>query len=209
MKYIYIIFLFANLYLNSLYSQSNTKKKYVSERSNFSIGLTGGYNSISGNFSIYVGYRIFKFAEFNINGGANRLEGAAYSLGVRITPLRDKRFLPYIGINYNSHSSGSFEIGNDTMKSVYRNTPNNNMLYQVGVIYEESFVSIFMSANYKQIMKQPTLILDRGTRNYDIESRADKLYKNGLGITLGLIFHIFDRKDSDGKANVVKEKAHF
>lgn len=209
MKYIYIILLFANLYLNSLFAQSNTKKKFTSERSNFSIGLTGGYNSISGNFSIYIGYRVLKFAEFNINGGANRLEGAAYSFGVRITPIKDKRFLPYVGINYNSHSAGSFETGTDTMKSVYRNTPNNNLLYQLGVIYEESFVSIFLSINYKQILKQPTLILDRGKHDYEIENRANRLYKNGTGVTLGLIFHIFDKKHKESKTSADNNKAQF
>lgn len=209
MKYIYIITLFVSLFLNSLVSQTNSEHKFVSERSNFSFGLTGGYNSIAGNFSLYLGYRIFKFVEFNVNGGANRLEGGAFSYGIRVTPLKDRRILPYLGLNFNSHSAGAFEVKHDSLSSFYKNTPNYNLLYQIGLIYERKYYSFLFSINYKQVLKQSRLILDRGVHDLAIEQRADRVYKSGIGVTFGMIFHIFDKNSKNSDYSKTKNQAQF
>ena len=192
MKNLFIIS--ACIFLN-ICSFSQGKKNFVSNRPSLFCGLTIGYKSYCGSFSMIGGIRIYKYFELNFNGGANRFEGGAIGIGCKLNLLKNKKYYPFIGINYDKHYKGGFSIGEvDSLTSHYRTLGNKILLPQIGCYYEEEGMSIFFSLNYKIPLLTNKLILVGGPGNA-IEDRAERIYKPGIGFTIGIIAHYWEKRN--------------
>jgi hypothetical protein len=183
---------------NFAYSQKGNDNIDVGDvRSNLSFGLTVGYKTDGGSSAMQIGYLIKHVVDFNIHYGGNHYEGGGPGIGMKFFILPKPKFKPYLGVTYDKYIAGGngFSVGSDSLESIYVRGNNTVVLFHLGVLYEEPALSVFASLNYKTTFPGNYLILDKGPHNKGVESRAKQVFSPGLGLTVGIIFHWWGKKE--------------